>query len=317
MDQVTYVEILGSHGDVTSRHAVPRLPITIGRAYDNDVVLDDPFAAPHHLVVEQSRAGELELADTGSRNGVFRVGAGQRLTRERVEPDARYRIGRTQLRIRPASHPVEAERVERRERHWSGPLAASVAVLGAGASVFLYFWSEVFEQTEPAKLLAPALVGVLLVLVWAGAWSLAGRLLVGERRLAAHLTGAALTLIGVLAVPALLSYPAFALSAGGLSQFYMPALGAVVAWGLWTHLCLVTRNRGRGVAIAATAVAMAIVAPLALYKRAEAADDLTRMPYLKAIKPAAVRIADGRAPADFFRDAEELKGELEPLKGRP
>jgi hypothetical protein len=317
MDQVTYIEILGSHGDVTARHAVPRLPITVGRAYDNDVVLDDAFAAPHHLVVEQSRTGELELADTGSRNGVFRVGAGRRLTRERVDPDARYRIGRTQLRIRPASHPVEAERVERRERQWLGPLAASVAVLGAGVSAFLYFWSEVFEQTEPAKLLVPALAGVLIVLVWAGAWSLAGRLLVGERRLAAHLTGAALTLIGLLAVPALLTYPAFALSAGGLSQLYMPGLGAVVAWGLWTHLRLVTRNPGRGVAIAATAVAMAVVTPLALYEGAEAADDLTRMPYLKAIKPSVVRLADGRAPGDFFRDAEGLKGALEPLKGRP
>ncbi len=317
MDQVTYVEILDSHGDVTARHAVARLPITIGRAYDNDVVVDDSFVAPHHLVVEQSRTGELELADTGSRNGAFRAGAGPRLTRERVDPDARYRIGRTQLRIRPASHPVEAERVERRERLWSGPLAASVAVLGAGAAAFLYFWSEVFEQTGPAKLLVPALVGVLLVLVWAGAWSLAGRLLVGERRLAAHLTGAALTLIGLLGVPALLGYPAFALSAGGISQLQMPALAAVVAWGIWAHLCLVTRNPGRGLAIAAMAVAMAVVAPLALYQRAEAADDLTRMPYLKAIKPSVVRLADGRAPADFFRDAEWLKGELEPLKGRP
>jgi hypothetical protein len=317
MDQVTYIEILGSHGDVTARHAVRRLPITIGRAYDNDVVLDDAFVAPHHVVIEESGAGELELADTGSRNGVFRAGAGQRLGRERVDPNARYRIGRVQFCIRPASHPVEPERVERRERLWSGPLAAAVAVLGAGASAFLYFWSEIFEQTEPAKLLVPALAGVLLVLVWAGAWSLAGRLLVGERRLAAHLTGAALTLIGVLGVPVLLSYPAFALSAGGLSQLYMPALGGVVAWGLWTHLRLVTRNPGRGVAIAATAVAMAVVAPLALYERAEAADDLTRMPYLKAIKPSVVRLADGRAPGDFFRDAEGLRGELEQVKGRP
>jgi hypothetical protein len=62
---------------------------------------------------------------------------------------------------------------------------------------------------------------------------------------------------------------------------------------------------------------MAVVTPLALYEGAEAADDLTRMPYLKAIKPSVVRLADGRAPGDFFRDAEGLKGALEPLKGRP
>jgi hypothetical protein len=30
-----------------------------------------------------------------------------------------------------------------------------------------------------------------------------------------------------------------------------------------------------------------------------------------------VRLADGRAPGDFFRDAEGLRGELEQVKGRP
>ena len=138
----------------------------------------------------------------------------------------------------------------------------------------------------------------------------------GERRLTAHLTAAALSLIGVLAAPVLLSYPAFALSARGLSQIAMPALGVVVAWGIWRHLVHVTRNPGRGVLIAAVLVAAASVGSLALYKYAEAADDLTRMGYLQAIKPAVVRIADGRAPEDFFRDAERLKGQLELLKVR-
>ena len=137
-----------------------------------DVVLDDPFVAPHHLVVEQSPAGRLELADAGSRNGLFRVGTGQPLTRERVDADARYRMGPTEFRIRPSSYSVPPELVERRDGRCSGPLAASVAVLGASASAFLLFWSYVVERTEPAKLVMPALIIVLLLFFRAGrgAW---------------------------------------------------------------------------------------------------------------------------------------------------
>jgi len=317
MDQLTYyIEVVGRHGEVAARHPATRFPIRIGRAYDNDVVLDDPFVGPHHLVVEQSPAGGLELADAGSRNGLFRAGTKRRVTRERIDPDARYRIGRTEFRIRPSSHTVPAELVDHRDGPWSGPLAASVAVLGASASVFLCFWSEVFERTEPAKLVMPALIGVLLLFVWAGAWSLTGRLLVGERRLAAHLTVAAVTVIGVLAVPELLGYPAYALAARWIRLLIMPGLGAVLAWGIWRHLFLVTRSPGRGIAIAAVAVAATSVGSLGLYEYAEATDDLARMNYMQAIKPAVVLIADGQPPEDFFRDAEHLKGQLEPLKAR-
>ena len=62
----------------------------------------------------------------------------------------------------------------------------------------------------------PALIMVALLFFWAGAWGLAGRLLLGERRLAAHLTVAALTFTVYLVVARLWSYPAFALSARGL-----------------------------------------------------------------------------------------------------
>ena len=88
----------------------------------------------------------------------------------------------------------------------------------------------------------------------------------------------------------------------------MPALGAVVAWGIWRHLSLVARNPGRGVAVTGVAVAAVSVGSLALYHYVDATDDLTQMRYLKAIKPPVVRIADGRAPEDFFREAERLKG---------
>jgi putative effector of murein hydrolase len=152
-------------------------------------------------------------------------------------------------------------------------------------------------------------------LVWSGAWGLAGRLLVGERRFAGHLTAAALTVLGYLLLGNW-DYVAFAFSAPGLRHLMIPATAALLAWGLWRHLSLVTRNPGRGVALAAVAVAAVSVGSLALYFETDRADDLTRMGYLKAIKTPLVRLASGREAGKFFRDAEKLRGELEPLKTR-
>ena len=39
------------------------------------------------------------------------------------------------------------------------------------------------------------------------------------------------------------------------------------------------------------------------------------MAYLRAVKPPVVRLLKGSEPAQFFRDAEGLKGALEPLMG--
>ena len=48
-----WVEVLSRQHDVISRHRIADVAegasIRIGRAYDNDVVIDDAYVAPHHL----------------------------------------------------------------------------------------------------------------------------------------------------------------------------------------------------------------------------------------------------------------------------
>jgi pSer/pThr/pTyr-binding forkhead associated (FHA) protein len=313
MDELIYVEVLGRHGEVAARHALRGLPIRIGRAYDGDVVLDDPCVAAHHAVVARSEAGDLEIADAGSRNGLFRLGAKRRLARERVDPGARYRVGRTVFRIRTANHPVAPELVERAAARWDRAIAW-VAVLAATAAVLLCVWSETHERVEWLKLLAAPVFVLLAILGWSGAWGLAGRLLVGEARFAGHLAMGALTVLGCLAV-ANWDYLAFAFSAPGLRYVVAPATAAVVAWGLWRHLSLATRRPGRGGAVAAIALgAVAAASPALLSSVLEGNPFLVNTPYLKAIKTPAVRVASGREAGEFFREAGRLAIQLEALK---
>jgi hypothetical protein len=303
MDQLIHIEVLGRQGEVAHRHAARALPIRIGRAYDNDLILEDPYAAPHHAVVERTPAGELELVDAGSRNGLFRAGAKHRLARERVDPAARYRAGKTEFRVRSGAHPVAEERIDRPAGALREPLAAALAVLALVGILFFEAWSGTDERTELAKLAVTPVLAMLALFIWAGAWGLAGRLLTGHHRFAAHLMTAALVLIGIFAADGL-DYVAYAFSApeaAGLAA--IAAVGALLAWGLWRHLALALRNPGRSAAIAAVTVAATCLGVFGLFIDLQRDDGAVHMAYLKAVKPPAVRLVKGRESGQFLRDA--------------
>jgi len=313
VEELIYIELLERHGAVASRHPARAFPVRIGRAYDNDVILDDPYAAPHHAVLQRAPTGELEIADAGSRNGLFRCGARRRIARERVDPSARYRAGRTEFRVRPASHPVGAELPYGRMRWLRQPLLALAALLAVVGVVLLGLWSGSGERIRTDKLVSLAVFTVAALFVWAGAWGFAGRLLSGERRVAAHLAVAALALIGMLAANRL-DYAAFALSAARVDFLVLFAIGAALAWGFWRHLALVVRHSTWGTALAAAAVAAACVGLTVIPVRFDVDQELTEMAYMKTIKLPAARLVEGTGTAQFLQDAERIKDELEALK---
>ena len=56
-----WIEVLSRlHHDVAARYRFSDVPITIGRAYDNDVVVDDPHVAAHHLRITRGENGQCE-----------------------------------------------------------------------------------------------------------------------------------------------------------------------------------------------------------------------------------------------------------------
>ena len=69
-DTVGLLEVLNRSGQVDQRIAVAPGRITVGRALDNDVILDDPYVCPHHLALEVE-SGHVTLEDLDSVNGTL------------------------------------------------------------------------------------------------------------------------------------------------------------------------------------------------------------------------------------------------------
>ena len=68
--RLALIEVQERDGRVSRAISVHRWPLSLGRALDNDVVIDDPFVAAHHAVLDLNEEGELMLSVGESINGV-------------------------------------------------------------------------------------------------------------------------------------------------------------------------------------------------------------------------------------------------------
>jgi hypothetical protein len=315
VDEVIFVEVLGRAGDVVQRHAVARLPATIGRAYDNDVILDDPYAAPHHLRLEQAGSGELVLVDLDSRNGLFALDPTARVARATARPDARFRVGHTQLRIRPRSYAVPAERDDVTRTPWDRkPVALAGLSAVALGCVLLYGFASTTERIEPLKLAMPAIWVMLGLGAWASAWAFAGKALAARGNFVAHASIALAALVLLLVVATLGGYAAFAFSSSAIDEGTIVPIAVVLAWALYRHLALVSRQPRRTLALCAFGIVVGIFSVLSLADLADRKDHVSRMAFLKAIKSPAVRFVPGASPEAFFAAAQDLKPKVDALR---
>ena len=124
-----FVEVLSRNKEVRYRHQVDSLPISIGRGYDNDFILDDPHTSAHHAIIDKTADGGLMIRDLGSRNGI--IHKGQRQTELAIDGNTIFRLGHTNLRVRSADFPVADEIADTTFHNWEGwpPALAGLALI--------------------------------------------------------------------------------------------------------------------------------------------------------------------------------------------
>ena len=106
METVIYAEQLDRRGHVLQRVRVDALPFRIGRAYTNELIVDDPHVSPVHAELARDESGALVLRDLGSLNGIVGGGTRQRRPAFEVHGDDVFHLGRALLRFRGSDHAV-------------------------------------------------------------------------------------------------------------------------------------------------------------------------------------------------------------------
>ncbi len=308
MGEMIWVEILNRHGGVIARRRCAGDTLRIGRGYDNDVIIDDPFVAAAHLRVARGEDGRLTVEDLGSANGTYLGHGRERVQRRIIGGDEILRIGHSYLRLREASHAVAPERIA------EGASRTYLVTAGIGAAAFgletLILWLNQTAQPH-FSFYAGALLGLAgVTLVWVAIWALLCRIFSGHARFQRHLHFAFAGLTAYAALRMVAGWTAFALP--------WPTLVSYEYVGTWCLLAAVAffslrefspfRLRLKGGVIAGLAV---LAIALQSFNRSDSDFDAGRRDYAWVLMPPALRLFAPHKEDTFFATVEALKAKLD------
>jgi hypothetical protein len=306
-----WVEILARRREVAARFCCPGEEARIGRGYDNDVVVDDPYVAAQHVRVFRDESGRLVAEDNGSAGGMFLQRNKSRQDRILIDGDRPIRIGHTYLRIREPNHPVEPERTTRPWRR-ALPVAATTAlgvlVLGIEA---LYLWLGQTSEPKASAYLLPLLGMALVVAVWAGVWALLSRIFSGRARFQRNLLIALSGLLVISLYNQTAEFSAFALTWRAAADHAYIAIWCILAAVCFFHLREVSNSKLvlKGCAVAAV---FGLFIAVQTVQQFDVLQNSGRQKLTsRRLLPPALRLAPLRDEEAFFADVRGLKADLD------
>ncbi|MEX5747101.1 FHA domain-containing protein [Massilia sp. X63] len=308
------VEILARNGEVLHRHRAASLPIRVGRAYDNDFILDDEYAAAHHALIEAGPDGTLVMRDLGTRNGLNH-------NRKRVQQlvlggDTVVRMGHTSLRVRPADFPVPAELLDRTMHGWEGLLPGLVGALLAGLVALLVTWLFDAQPFELLNYVLAPVAGIGAALLWSSLWAFMNRLFGRYTRLGRHLFIVGCGLAALVGFRLLAAIIAYAYSLEWLTRYGSHVAVATVAGIIYFHLATIKpplRRRMRAICAAAAVLASSLVLIMNQQRHGRVADEL----YMAVLLPPELRASPDATVAEYMADVEKMRAELDAGRKAP
>lgn len=308
------LEVHERSGALRERVRISGDRLRIGRALDNDLVLEDPFVCAHHAELHWGEEG-WTLVDLNSVNGLRLADSHQRLDKIALAGPMDLRIGHTALRFRSCDEQIEAARADPTDSRWARLLARVPVALGAALlAALLIALQQHLNQVEHRDWL-PALAGsvgsVTTLVIWALAWALINRVFAHRLNYPAHLSIGALCMLGALLGNTLIEYMLFAVGGDGLQGgLAMLTLFGFLAVALWGHLGVISHASRRRQAIVAASVSLVLYLVFNLPQQVR--DDHSNAPEFSALlKPPAFRLSSGLSSDHFYTRAAQLAAEVE------
>jgi hypothetical protein len=311
MDPVIWVEVLSRHRDVAARHRFTgeEATITIGRGYDNDLVLDDPYVAARHVRIRRDADGRLLAEDCGSASGLF---LDRETTRQGcivLDGERPIRIGHSFIRIRDSSFPVAPERTGAEQRGLAIALSVLLGALVVGIRGTALWFAETGEP-KVSRYLEPLLGVVGAVLGWVTVWALLSRLFSGRAKFERNLVIALLGVLAILLYNEFAQFSAFALTWRAAAAYDYVAIWSVLAAICFFHLREVSAAHLKLKAAGIAGLLVLVVVVQAL-QQSEAFYDSGRQTTSRRLLPPSLRLAPLRDESAFFAEIEQLRLRLE------
>lgn len=310
--RLALLEVLERDGRVRRTLEVTTWPVRIGRALDNDLVLDDPHVAAHHLTLAPLPDGVLAWQAGHTVNGVLvgtqRVAAGaSQAVGAPAAPRATVLVGLTRLRLRLPDDPLPAER----------PLARGA---GAGSTALVTLLLAAVTAAGIAIGLDPgdglldwaglALAPPLALVAWCVGWGLASKLFQHRFEFTPHwavaVRGALVYSLVAMGLPQVAASGGWPLLAN-LTELLLPVVaGLTVA----AHARLVLPTLGRREALVAGVLMVGLLG-LDVARNLDRLDRPFQALYMATLPMPALRWHAGVPPARFVDEAAALRADLD------
>lgn len=308
--RLALIECLERDGRSARMRDVWQWPLTIGRAIDNDLVLDDPFVAPQHARLELAPDGGVCLQVLDTRNGV-QVGHQRHALGAKVPMPAggaTLQVGGITLRLRLPGETLAAERplpITTSAQRWLPLVAGALVLLQAGAENWLGL-----DPGADTSAWLPKMVGVAGALAgWAGLWALMSKLFQHRFDFNGHLRILLPWLLALMVVDQVLPGLAAALDWPWLWHLSNPVQLLLGAGLVRAHLLHVLPSHVRAVT-AAVAAALVTGSAISLAGTHRATDSFSRAPYMSTLPLPALQWATPVPSATLVQELAPLAQQL-------
>ncbi|MSP41351.1 MAG: FHA domain-containing protein [Deltaproteobacteria bacterium] len=315
MAPLGYIETLDAKGQVIERHGIEAWPLNIGRAYSNQIILNDAFVCPMHLALALNEQGKLLARDLDSVNGLH-DNADARISTLELQSGTQFRIGHTTLRYCSIDHPLAPTALDGREK--VSRLVSPYAAIAVGLLALVMFGLESFmssvARVKAINIISEPLPMIGTLLGWAGLWALASRIVVSRFHFPQHVTIAGSAVIG---------FTLLSLWAEWL-EFFFPALpvlwsaalfgsGLILAALVYGHLGFASPLRRRSRLWTALIISGLMIGMNGLNDYAARSKFSTVMDYNGILKPVDAGWVPAVSLEQFFTNSQKLKTELDNL----
>ena len=304
------IEEVNRLGHVINRHKFDGLPITIGRNYENDLILGDPYVSPEHIIMHEAEDG-WRVEDRNSDNGT-KLKLHSALSQDnQLHSGDEIILGRTRLRLLAPQHPVAETHLLPTKDSLPTIISRPVVAITTIIVVFLVLLLDAKLGTTKItgfeKLLANTLPTFFSALLWAGIWTFVGRVITHRASFLPHFIAAILVFTISLLVAngsKFITYNMNSDMPATLIEFIVT--GFALAAMLYINLANSTNLNKRTSLVTSHAVAWSMLLVVAFMQYVNQPEFVASPEYPKELKPPYAKVSGSKSLDEFLKDSETL-----------
>lgn len=317
MEEMIVLEVLDRSGRVRERSRLNSFPVRLGRAYDNDIILDDECVSPYHLRIERNDQGVLCATDLQSENGLYQIPSLRRVDALALESDNQLLVGNTHIRLRRSDFAVAPTVLANRRRASALNQLASWRVLlpllvAVASLILLEKYSLTFQKIKYQEMVLDTLSPMLGLMAWAGIWAFVGRILGHRAAWLAHANMVMLAMLALFGLDYFTAYYSFAFSAD-TSASLIESLALTLIGGslLFGHLHFATQLRRKTVAWTSGLLAVGVLGIALFSSHVRNSEFSSNLDFPGTLLPPANIVGQPLTPEDYFKQAEGMQAKLD------